>query len=164
MAEKKPITWITKNGKHIPIYDEPSADEKKKEREIAGNEAEGAEKNRDTKYEETGIPSTMPTKQQLLDVVKKLKGKDLNDAISRLDSLGSYYREDKRQKRGYLQQVINNIYKDDPAVNYYPDGADNYELIEVVYGVSRHSEDFSKRFGRYDVDKLYDRARKMGSR
>lgn len=162
--EKKPITWITKNGKHIPIYDEPSVDEKKKDREIAKNEEEAKYKNRDTKYEETGIPSTMPTKQQLLDVVKKLKGQDLNDAISRLDSLGSYYREDKRQKRGYLEQVITNIYKDDPAVNYYPDGSDNYELIEVVYGISRHSNDFTKRFGRYDVDKLYDRARKMGSR
>jgi hypothetical protein len=43
--EKKPITWITKNGKHIPIYDEPSVDEKKKEREIAGNEEQADEKN-----------------------------------------------------------------------------------------------------------------------
>lgn len=40
MAEKKPITWITKNGKHIPIYDQASNDEKKKDREIAQNEKE----------------------------------------------------------------------------------------------------------------------------
>ena len=34
MQEKRePVTWITKNGKHIPIYaDEASSDEKKKER------------------------------------------------------------------------------------------------------------------------------------
>ena len=54
MTEKKPITWITKNGKHIPIYDEPTEDEKKKEREIAGNEKEATEKNK-TIYEENGI-------------------------------------------------------------------------------------------------------------
>ena len=41
--EKKPITWITKNGKHIPIYDEPSEDEKKKEKQIADNESEALE-------------------------------------------------------------------------------------------------------------------------
>lgn len=121
-------------------------------------------KNRDAKYEETGIPSTMPTKQQLLDIVKKLKGQDLNDAISRLDSLGSYYREDKRQKRGYLQQVVENNFMDDPAVDFYPDTNGNYELIYVVTGVPHYDwsseSEFTKRFGRYDVDRLYERARK----
>ena len=42
----EPITWITKNGKHIPIYaDKVSDDEKKKSREIGQNEQEGSEKN-----------------------------------------------------------------------------------------------------------------------
>lgn len=41
----EPITWITKNGKHIPIYaDKVSDDERKKSREIAQNEKEAQEK------------------------------------------------------------------------------------------------------------------------
>jgi hypothetical protein len=55
---------------------------------------------------DTGIPDTMPTKADLLRMIQQLHGSELTDAISRLDSLGDFYREDKRQKRQYLLQVI----------------------------------------------------------
>lgn len=121
-----------------------------KERQIAENERQAKEKN-------TGIPSTMPTKEQLLKKIKKLKGKDLEDAIYRLDSLGHYYREDKRQKRGYLEEVVKNVYNDDPASAYDVDVTSNLELIEVVTGINYRSNEFKQKFGIYDVDRLYER-------
>lgn len=47
MSEKRePVTWITRGGKHIPIYaDQASEDEQKKEREIATTAKEGEYKN-----------------------------------------------------------------------------------------------------------------------
>lgn len=51
MAEREPIAWVTRGGKHIPIFaDEPNADEKKKDKEIAKNKAEGISKNLEEKY------------------------------------------------------------------------------------------------------------------
>lgn len=46
MAE--PITWITKNGKHIPIYaDKPTEDEQRKKKQIEQNENEASKKSGD---------------------------------------------------------------------------------------------------------------------
>ena len=157
------MAWITtKSGKRINtdwFTKEYQIEHNKKLAEKLNGKVEKVDK----LMKEKGIPSTMPTKEQLLAQIKKLKGKDLEDAISRLDSMGSFYREDKRQKRGYLQGVIDANYTDDPAQSRYSVGNDmemNYKLISVVTGVSSYSNDFKKRFGRYDVDKLYERARK----
>ena len=30
MSDREPSYWITKGGKHIPIFDDPTADERKK--------------------------------------------------------------------------------------------------------------------------------------
>lgn len=111
---------------------------------------------------DTGIPSTMPSKESLLDVVKKLKGKDLTDAIRRLDSFGDWYREDKRAKRRYLQEVIEGNYTNDPSESYdYLDAVDsNYKLIETVFGVNYYSDEFRNRFGYYDIDVLQKRNKK----
>lgn len=46
MTEREPVAWITRGGKHIPIFaDEPSEDEKKKDREIAENAKQASAKN-----------------------------------------------------------------------------------------------------------------------
>lgn len=47
MAEKRePIAWVTRGGKHIPIFaDEPSQDEKKKDKDIEENKKQADEKN-----------------------------------------------------------------------------------------------------------------------
>lgn len=46
MAEREPIGWYTRGGKHIPVFDDgPTSDEKKKDREIAENKKQADEKN-----------------------------------------------------------------------------------------------------------------------
>lgn len=43
--EREPIAWITRGGKHIPIFvDEPTEDEKKKDREIAASKKQAKQK------------------------------------------------------------------------------------------------------------------------
>lgn len=43
----EPITWITKNGKHIPIYaDKPTEEEQRKNKQIEQNEQYAKQKNR----------------------------------------------------------------------------------------------------------------------
>lgn len=104
-----------------------------------------------------GIPDKRPTKQQVLSDIKKLRGVELSDAVSRLDSSGNWYREDRRQKRGYLEEVVNYNYYDDPAAS--PDILDaidsNDEILYAVYGINRYSPEFEQRFGRYDIDTLF---------
>ena len=43
--EREVERWITVNGKHIPIYADEPDDDKRKEKQIADNEREAAEKN-----------------------------------------------------------------------------------------------------------------------
>ena len=109
----------------------------------------------------TGVPDTMPTKAELLAKIRQLHGEELSDAISRLDSLGTFYREDKRQKRQYLIEVVENNYTDDPADDYYPADAisTNCDLIYVVTNIPSYSPQFGQTFGHYDIDTLYKRAR-----
>lgn len=46
MADKEPIAWVTRGGKHIPIFDNgPSDDEKQKERQIKESKKQADEKN-----------------------------------------------------------------------------------------------------------------------
>ena len=47
MAEEREVLkWITVNGAHVPIYaDEPTSDEKKKDRQIEENKKQADEKN-----------------------------------------------------------------------------------------------------------------------
>lgn len=54
----EPITWITKNGKHIPIYADESDDSKRKEKQIMDNEHEAKQiaENEDTSWRLTHRP------------------------------------------------------------------------------------------------------------
>lgn len=113
-----------------------------------------------TSDEATGIPDTFPTKADLLSEVKRLHGKELQDAISRLDSLGDWYREDRRQQRKYLLDVIENNYLDDPTDNNLSltDAIDtNCKLIYVVYDIYPSAKFIKPHFGWYDTDILDDR-------
>ena len=105
-----------------------------------------------------GIPEARPNKDQILDDIKSLKGKALNDAISRLDSYGDWYREDKREKRKYLEEVVKYNYIFDPSESYnvIEQMDSNDKILEAVYGISRFSKEFAEKFGRYDVDYLCD--------
>ena len=108
---------------------------------------------------DTGIPDTRPTKEQLLVAVRNLRGNSLLDAISRLDSSGDWYREDKRAKRRYLEEVIKNNYIEAPASFWdITDAIDtNDKILYAVYGLSPFSKEFAQRFGHYDLDILYSR-------
>jgi len=106
-----------------------------------------------------GIPDKRPTKQQVLSDIKKLRGAELSAAVSRLDSSGNWYREDRRQKRRYLEEVVNYNYYDDPVDNYdILDAIDsNDEILYAVYGINRYSPEFVQQFGLYDIDTLFRR-------
>ena len=49
--EREPIAWVTRGGKHIPIFEQgPSADETKKDKQIADNKSKATEKQLEDKY------------------------------------------------------------------------------------------------------------------
>jgi len=111
--------------------------------------------------EPAGIPLSMPTKEDLIRMVNQLRGQELTDAIKRLDSFGYWYRDDKRQKRKYLIDVIESNFHNDPAECWNVTDAinTNYDLIYVVTGVPTYKkQEFFERFGKYDEDILYKRA------
>ena len=83
------------------------------------------------------------TKTELLSEVKALKGQALEDAIDRADSLGSYYREDKRQKRGYIEGIAQNMWKDNPTSS--DDIDSNLDVLYIVRGVPKYSPEAVKR-------------------
>ena len=109
-----------------------------------------------------GIPLSMPTKADLIKMIYQLHGRDLTDAIARLDSSGNWYRDDRRQKRQYLINVVDGNFYDDPAESSDVGDAieTNYELIYVVTGVSPYNrKEFKEKFGgHYDSEQLYKRA------
>ena len=112
--------------------------------------------------EPMGIPLSMPTKADLIKMIYQLHGRDLTDAIARLDSSGNWYRDDRRQKRQYLINVVDGNFYDDPAESSDVGDAieTNYELIYVVTGVSPYNrKEFKEKFGgHYDSEQLYKRA------
>lgn len=108
----------------------------------------------------TGIPNSRPLKEEVLRAAKALKGEALEHAITTLEWDGDWYREDKRQKKAFVVEVVEKNYTNDPAEFY--DVADridsNDKILAAVYGYSSsHSEEFRQRFGRYDIDRLYER-------
>lgn len=108
----------------------------------------------------TGIPDSRPSKEEVLKAAKALKGEDLERAITALEWDGDWYREDKRQKKAFVVGVVENNYTNDPAEFYDITDriASNDKILSAVYGYSSsHSEEFRKRFGRYDIDRLYER-------
>lgn len=54
MAERKPVAWITKGGKHIPIFEDEqiSKDSDTKEKQIKQAEQEAAVQKQKAKYED----------------------------------------------------------------------------------------------------------------
>lgn len=108
----------------------------------------------------TGIPDSRPLKDEVLKTARALKGEALEHAITTLEWDGDWYREDKRQKKAFVIEVVENNYTEDPAEFY--DVTDrinsNDKILAAVYGYSSsYSEELIKRFGRYDVDRLYER-------
>lgn len=79
MAEREPKYWITVNGKHIPIFDEASSDEQKKDRDIEANKKQAEEKNdrfkRDRFFDQT-VYDKLPKKMQLQNIISIGKHKD----------------------------------------------------------------------------------------
>lgn len=67
--DKEPIAWITRGGKHIPIFaDEPTEDEKKKDREIEESKKQAEENYNKTFSGSSGqltakVKKFMPLKQ-----------------------------------------------------------------------------------------------------
>ena len=113
-----------------------------------------------TRNNNTGIPNSRPLKDEVLRAAKALKGEALEHAITTLEWDGDWYREDKRQKKAFVVAVIENNYTNDPAEFYdVTDRIDsNDKILAAVYGYnSSYSEEFRQRFGRYDVDRLYER-------
>jgi hypothetical protein len=77
MSDREPIAWITKNGKHIPIFDEgPTEDEKKKDREIAESKKQADEKNK--KFKDGDTPKVIDIKA--IYTMKKIALDDSKDA------------------------------------------------------------------------------------
>ena len=113
----------------------------------------------------TGIPSSMPSKEEVLKAAKALKGKALEKAITELEWDGDWYREDKRMKKDFVTGVVENNYVRDPAESgsgyFIADQIDtNKKILAAVYGINRYGKDFEERFGSYDVDRIYERARR----
>ena len=79
---------------------------------------------------------------ELLNEVKALKGTALEDAIERADSLGSYYREDKRQKRGYIEGITRYMWSDEPKNS--DDIDNNLDVLYIVRGVPKYSTEASR--------------------
>lgn len=99
----------------------------------------------------------IPQGATLLQEAKALKGEELSNAIIRADSLGSYYREDKRQKRGYITQIANNMWSDNPRDS--DEISNNLDVMYIVRGISKYSEE-SIRLARYWEDKLYNEGKR----
>ena len=83
--------------------------------------------------------NTNITKEQLLAEAKSLGGAELEDAIYRADSLGSYYREDKRQRRGYIEQITKNMWVDEPKNLYDIDS--NLDVLYIVRNIPKYSKE-----------------------
>lgn len=84
---------------------------------------------------------TVPSKESIDRDVKKLKGKALQEAINRADSLGDYYREDKRQKKGYIEGIVSN-YKDNPSSMLEIEM--NQDIVYIVKNISTSSKEMAK--------------------
>ena len=88
------------------------------------------------------VTLTTITKLDLLKTIKTLKGSALEDAVDRADSLGSYYREDKRQKRGYIEEITRNMWTDNPGDSWDIDN--NLDVLYIVKGISKYSHEASR--------------------
>ena len=70
--DKEPIAWITRGGKHIPIFaDEPTEDEKNKDRQIAENKKQAEEKDifKRDKWFDQATYDKLPKKMQVKNIV-----------------------------------------------------------------------------------------------
>ena len=81
--EREPIAWVTRGGKHIPIFEEgPSAEESKKDKQIADNKSEADKKNADDdkfkrdKWFDATVYAKLPKKMQVKNIVSIGKHKD----------------------------------------------------------------------------------------
>lgn len=114
----------------------------------------GSNGNRNTS---TGVPDKMPTLDEVLKTAKSLKGEALDNAITELEWDGDWYREDKRQKKGFVEAVVRNNYVRDPVEGWDIGVAvdSNRTILAAVYGVSKNSKEFNERF-----DTLYSRRKR----
>ncbi len=111
----------------------------------------------------TGVPESMPTLEAVMTAAKALKGEALENAITQLEWDGDWYREDKRQKKAFVEGVVKNNYVRDPAESGsgVTDQIDiNKKILRAVYNLPMVGKEVNERFGRYDVDVLYRRRNK----
>ena len=94
--------------------------------------------------------TTIITKEQLLAESKSLRGSELEDAIYRADSLGSYYREDKRQKRSYIEGIVRNMWVDDPQD--LDDIDNNLDVLFIVRNIPKYSKEAKDLSSRWQRD------------
>lgn len=98
-----------------------------------------------------GTAISIPSGTDLLQEAKSLKGEALKDAISRADSLGTYYREDKRQKRGYITEITQG-WSNNPKKR--ADIESNLDIIYIIRGITKRSKQAIE-LSQYWSDKLY---------
>ena len=99
MAE--PITWITKGGKHIPIFaNEPTEDEKKKDREIEENKRQAAYKNNEELIQKIDEMEPTYDTTEANNLIKKVKFRDMdnvgNEILKKMHNKGisiAYHKE-----------------------------------------------------------------------
>ena len=78
MAEKEPIGWITRGGKHIPLF---ANDEDKKYKQIAENKKQADERNNEDvfkrdKFFDNAVYEKLPKKMQVKNIVSIGKHRD----------------------------------------------------------------------------------------
>lgn len=111
-----------------------------------------------------GVPPKMPTKAELLNIVKRMHGQELARAISRAEESGDFYREDKRQQRAFLLELVNNFYKENVLdnVHHWLDIThnidDNQQIIYIVLDIRDNDFDaYRQQFGGvYRTSELVD--------
>jgi len=83
MANKEPIAWITRNGKHIPIYEKgPTDEEKQKERQISQNQKEADKLNGKQAQDESKKYDDVPevsTPESFEPYTKRLQNNSIED-------------------------------------------------------------------------------------
>ena len=149
----EPITWITKNGKHIPIYaDKVSDDEKKKQREIGQNEQSAKSMNR--------LSSDADESKLREELRNKLLDKDsymLSDEYRRLsEDVTKKYNEVLRlqdRQRELWKIKDENTQSDDSVFNEL--GSNDYEAQVIAKMFGKKNE--KAKAAEEELRELYDK-------
>ena len=134
MSDKRePVAWITKNGKHIPIFaDSASEDEIRKEQQIKANKKQAEEKNKGNKERtfESLIPEDSYTKypeyQQDIEWFKK-NGKRFREINPELVAL---YKQLNAERDKHLDPEMTKVLPKSEA-RYFVKDSDYPEIVKL---------------------------------